>query len=107
MQLNPNKRLPLTKEAIIQRLKANHVDIDDHGVRSIGIFGPHATGDQTITSTINILVDIIASEATYENFFSLKSFLDSLFPVHQVEVITKGSLSNADAPDILDEVIYV
>lgn len=48
------------------------------GVTRIGLFGSYDRGEQSSKSDVDILVDFLLGEATFDNFMQLEYFLEEL-----------------------------
>lgn len=95
-----------TKESIIKTLKAHHGQLEAYGVKEIGLFGSYVRNEATVTSDIDLLVDMIKEKKTFRNFMSLAYYLEDILNC-KVELVTKQSLSPYIGPHILKTVEYV
>lgn len=96
----------LNREAILQTLKANNIQIQQFGVRSIGLFGSFLRGEQTDQSDIDLLIDFDPAHENFDNLMGLSDFIEQLFGKRRVEIVTKTGLSPYIGPRILEEVEY-
>ena len=55
---------------------------------------------------IDILVDFVSENESFDNFMFVCDYLENLFNGEKVEVVTKNGLSPYIGPRILEEVIY-
>lgn len=94
-----------SKQKIFDLLKQNQVHLKHFGVNRIGLFGSFVRGDQHNRSDIDLLVEFEASQKTFDNFMELSFFLEELLE-HQIEIVTRESLSPYIGPHILEEVEY-
>lgn len=101
--MKPNS---LNKESLIALLKQNKNKLEEFGVEEIGLFGSFATGNETDTSDLDILVNLKKSKKTFRNFLSLNYFLEKLFGI-KVDLVSKQSLSPFIGPYIIKSTIYV
>jgi uncharacterized protein len=77
-----------------------------YGVKRIGIFGSFAQGEQTRKSDVDVLVEFLPGEETFQNFIQLVDFLEALFK-RNVDLLTEPSLSPLLRPYIEEDVIWV
>jgi len=82
----------LTKSVIVDTISKNIQQIRKYGVLKIGLFGSYAKNTNRPESDIDFLVELSPSQTTYDNYFALIEFLESLFGI-KVEVVTIDSLS--------------
>ena len=98
----------LTKAQIVRTLKKQNETLNGYSVKRIGLFGSYARGEQTAKSDIDFLVEF--ERPTYDNFYGLCVFLETLFK-RKVEVITPIALDSIRvaevARSIRDSVVYV
>lgn len=76
-----------------------------YGVRSIGVFGSFARGEQQPGSDVDLLVEFNPGEATFENFMHLADYLETLFS-RRVDLLTRDGVSKYLRPVIEKEVIW-
>jgi len=91
------------KEFIFQRLIEERKRLASLGVKNIGLFGSFARGDQTSLSDIDLLVEFLPENHTFDNFMELIFFLEELLG-RKVELVTPEALSPYIGPHILKEV---
>ena len=92
-----------TKDAIVQRILEARERLALLGVRSIGLFGSFVRGEQTSWSDVDILVEFMPEEHTFDNFMEVAFLLEELLG-RNVEVVTPEALSPYIGPHILREV---
>jgi len=92
-----------TKNLIFQRLDGKRENLALLGVKNIGIFGSFVRGEQMPSSDIDILVEFLPEQHTFDNFMELAFFLEELLG-QKVELVTTESLSPHIGPHILREV---
>lgn len=97
----------IDRDYIVQTLQRNMPLLQSHGVRSVGLFGSYARGEQTAASDVDLLVDFERKQENFDNLMAVCDLLESLFVGHRIEVVTKGGLSRHIGPRILKEVVYV
>lgn len=94
------------KMAVQQRIAAAGRQLVSLGVRSVGLFGSFARGDQTDESDVDLLVEFAPEGHTFDNFMDLSFLLEELLG-RRVEVVTPRALSPHIGPHILREVEIV
>ncbi|RKX39906.1 MAG: nucleotidyltransferase [Verrucomicrobia bacterium] len=94
------------KEQVLQCIRASKEKIEALGVQRMGLFGSFATGKQTAKSDVDIFVDFVPSQHTFDNFMDLSFLLERLFG-RDVELVTPESLGPYMGPHILEEVELV
>ncbi len=92
-----------TKQELLAAITSNREVIKGYGVSNLGLFGSFSKGTFTETSDVDLLVDFIPEQKTFDNFMELSFFLEELFG-RKVELVTPQSLSKFIAPHILNEV---
>jgi uncharacterized protein len=95
-----------TKDEILTSLRKNGEKLRSLGVRRIGLFGSFARNEAGPESDIDLLVEFVPNEKTFDNFMALSFFLEELFG-RRVELVTIESLSPYMGPHIMKEVEYV
>jgi predicted nucleotidyltransferase len=63
------------KQHIIAKLQAYKVQIRALGVERIGLFGSFAQGNPDDNSDVDLLVDFVEGNKTFDNFMALSFFL--------------------------------
>jgi uncharacterized protein len=96
-----------TKEDILSTLKSKESEISRCGIKSIGLFGSYARGEQSETSDIDILIDFEPDKENFDNYMAVYDIIEKLFNNQRVEIVTKNGLSPYIGPKILNEVKYV
>lgn len=94
------------KSNIFHILLLNKEKILNYDARRLGLFGSFVRGEQKESSDIDLLVEFIPGEKTYDNFINLVYFLEELFG-KEVELVTPESLSPYLKPYIEREIEYV
>jgi len=93
----------MTRDEILKKLEENSETIRGFGVRRLGIFGSYARDEQTDASDMDFLVEF--DEATFDNYFDLKFFLEDLF-VRPVDLVFADTIKPRIRSTILEETIY-
>ena len=98
----------LTKAQILKTLKKHDEALKQYCVKRIGLFGSFARGDQTAKSDIDFLVEF--NKPTYDNFYGLSVYLESLFR-RKVEILTPSAVNSVRvdevARSIRESVVFV
>ena len=97
----------LTKQDIFKTIQDNKETIKSFGVTQIGLFGSYVRNEQTSTSDIDFLVDIVKEKKTLKNYIDFCDLLESLFVNNKIDIVSKKGLSEFIGPYILKEVDYV
>jgi len=93
----------MNSDEILRKLEENRKTIRGFGVRSLGIFGSYARGEQRETSDMDFLVEF--DDATLRNYLNLKDFLEQLFG-RPVDLVFADTVKPRLRPIIFNEVIY-
>ena len=96
-----------SKNEILSAIRRHKQQITSFGVTKIGLFGSYVRNEQHSHSDIDILVDFVPTEETFDNFMNLYNYLEDLFADKKVEVLTINGLSPYISRHILKEVNYV
>ena len=96
----------LQKQEILSLLIKNINEIQRFGVKRIGLFGSYVRNSNTPDSDLDFLVEFKTGQKTYDNFYDLYDFLESLFSL-KIDLLTTDSLSKHIGPEILKEVEYI
>ena len=97
----------LSKQEIFKTIQENKEIIKSFGVTEIGLFGSYVRDEQTESSDIDILVDILKEKKTLKNYIDFCDLLESLFKNNKIDIVSKKGLSEFIGPHILKEVNYV
>ena len=77
-----------------------------YGVRRIGIFGSFSRCEQTRSSDVDVLVEFVDGQATFDNFMQLVYFLEDLFG-RKVDLLTVRGIDKYIRSRVEREVIWV
>ncbi len=77
-----------------------------YGVKQIGIFGSFARSEQTRSSDVDVLVEFVDGQATFDNFMHLVYFLEDLFG-RKVDLLTVRGIDKYIRSRVEREVIWV
>ncbi len=94
-----------SKHSILATIQRHKAEFSSFGVNRIGLFGSYVRNEQTPRSDIDILVDFLPEQGSYDNYMAVYDLLEHLFK-KKVEVVTLGGLSPHIGPQILKEVAY-
>jgi hypothetical protein len=95
-----------TRQDILASLKELKNEVSrEYSVKTIGVFGSVARGEQTGTSDIDLLVEF-SKPVGFVTFMRLEHFLSERLG-NQVDLVTSDSLKPVIRQDVLAEVIYV
>jgi hypothetical protein len=75
-------------------------------VKRIGIFGSFARSEQTRSSDVDVLVEFVDGQATFDNFMQLVYFLEDLFG-RKVDLLTVRGIDKYIRSRVEREVIWV
>jgi predicted nucleotidyltransferase len=92
----------LTRDEAIRRLLSIEAEIRRLGVRRLALFGSVLRNEARPDSDVDVLVEFIPSEKTFDRFMALADLLEETLG-HPVEVVTTEALSPYIGPHILAE----
>ena len=95
----------LKYESIIEKIKLNMEQIKGFGVEKIGLVGSYIQNRQKADSDIDILVQFEKGRKTFDNYMSLKFFLENLFE-RKVDLVISEAVKPDLKPQILGSVKY-
>jgi hypothetical protein len=75
-------------------------------VKRIGIFGSFARSEQTRSSDVDVLVEFVDGQATFDNFMQLVYVLEDLFG-RKVDLLTVRGIDKYIRSRVEREVIWV
>jgi predicted nucleotidyltransferase len=96
-----------SKEFILNTIRAHRLELGKYGIQNVGLFGSYSTGKSTQLSDIDILIDFVPEEESFDNYMAVCDYLEKLFKNEKVEIVTMNGLSPYIRPQILKEVVYV
>ena len=98
--------LSMTRDEIIEKLKAREADLRAQGVAHAALFGSIARGDDRPDSDIDILVDLDpAIVVTIFDYAGVKDFIADMFD-RPVDVVSRESLKPRLLPKATADAIY-
>lgn len=95
----------LTANQIMKTLNQHQREIQQFGVRRIGVFGSFRTNKQHRQSDVDILVEFKKGKKTFDNYMELKFFLEKSFG-RPVDLVVKEAVKPELRPVILKSVRY-
>lgn len=91
----------------IAKIKEHEAEIRrSFGVDRIGIFGSFARGEEKPDSDIDVFVEFLPGEKTFDNYMGLKNFLESLLE-RKVDLVTYEGLNPHIRENVVRGVVYV
>jgi len=94
-----------SKEEILRTMKKEFPYLKEKfKVKSIGIFGSYARGEQTKTSDIDMLVEFGAPVGFFK-FIELEDYLSDMLGA-KVDLVTPDALKPLIKPHIMEEAVY-
>lgn len=94
----------MRRDDVIKALGENREIIKGFGVRSIGLFGSCARGEESTTSDLDFLVEF--EEKTFDAYMGLKEFLENLFGC-RVDLVLEDTIKPRLRESIMREVVHV
>ena len=91
---------------IADRIRRLAPQLRDHGVRRLALFGSFIREAQHGDSDVDLLVDFVPGQKTYDNLFAAGELLERVLG-RRVELVTRDSLSPYIGPRILQEAVDV
>jgi predicted nucleotidyltransferase len=102
----PQRQRP-TLDDVLRTLRLHLPELRErHGVRTLGVFGSYARGEQRPRSDLDLLVEFDARPLTLIQVIALEQDLSDLLGV-KVDLVEKKTLKPAIGRHILQEVIPV
>lgn len=95
-----------TRQDVIQRLRHHRDNLRRLGVERIGLFGSFQREEPDRESDVDLLVEFVPGEKSFDNFMALSFLLEDEFG-RPVELVTREALSPHIGPRILERVEYV
>ena len=95
----------LKQNDIIKRLQQHESQLNEFGVKKIGLFGSYKKNKQNSKSDIDILVKFKKGEKTFDNYMDLKFLLQDLFD-KQVDLVIVENIKDELKDEILGSVEY-
>jgi len=93
----------MCKDEALRRIKTVQKEIAQLGVSSLGLFGSFVKNTQTDSSDVDILVEFLPGQHSFDNFMELAFLLERVLE-RKVDLVTRIALSPYIGPHILKEV---
>lgn len=93
----------MRRDDVIKVLGENREAIRGFGVRSVGLFGSCARGEESATSDLDFLVEF--EKKTFDAYMGLKEFLEDLFGC-RVDLVLEGTVKPRLRESIMKEVVH-
>jgi uncharacterized protein len=93
---------PPSREEVVERLAGCEPDIRALGVRRLALFGSVLRGTARFDSDVDLLVQFLPGEKTFDRFIELSELLEASLG-RRVELVTTEALSPFLGPRILAE----
>lgn len=94
-----------TKAEVLERLRQQQAQLRTLGVARLGLFGSFVRDEAGPESDVDLLVDFAEGRKSFDGFFALLDFLESLLG-RDVELLTRPGLSPYVGPHILNTTEY-
>ena len=91
-------------EQVLTYLREHQETLREFGVRTIGLFGSYARGEQIPGSDMDFVVEM--ERTSYRDFMNLWHFLEDSFGV-KVDLGEAHTLRDEIRPQVMEEVRYV
>jgi hypothetical protein len=92
-----------TREQVLAKLSEERDNIRHFGVRSLGLFGSVARGENTSASDLDFLVEF--DRKSFDAYMDLKAYLENLFGC-PVDLVLANTLKPRLREPILSETIH-
>ena len=94
-----------SREQVLSLLREHRADLRRFGIRRCGLFGSFARNRAQSGSDVDLLVEFVPGQKSFDHFMQAAFFLDDLLG-RKVDLVTKESLSPHIGPQILQDVEY-
>jgi predicted nucleotidyltransferase len=95
-----------TKQNLIGHLRRHRDELRRLGVRRLGLFGSFQRGEFGPESDVDLLVEFVPGEKSFDNFMAVSFLLEDELG-RPVDLVTREALSPHLGPHILEDVEYV
>lgn len=93
----------MRREDVIRILEENREAIKRFGVKSIGLFGSCARGEEGEASDLDFLVEL--EDRTFDAYMGIEEFLEVLFGC-KVDLVLEDTIKPRLRESIMKEVVY-
>ena len=90
-------------DQILKKLEAHRRAIKAYGVRSLGLFGSYARGEQKRRSDVDFVVEF--ERKSFDAYMDLQAYLEDLFE-RRVELVISDSIKPRLRKTILREAVH-
>ena len=90
-----------SRREILALLRSDEATLRRYGVRRIGLFGSHASGRQSATSDVDLVVDF--ETPSFDNFMGLTEHLERLLG-KKVDVLTPQGIAGIRVKEVADSI---
>jgi len=97
------RTLPSETDQILKRLQAHRHAIRAYGVRSLGLFGSYARGEQKQGSDLDFVVEF--ERKSFDAYMDLKDYLENLFG-RRVDLVISDTIKPRLRETILQEAVH-
>ncbi len=95
--------MQLTREQVLKKLSEERDNIRRFGVRSLGLFGSVARGENSSASDLDMLVEF--DHKSFDAYMDLKAYLEDLFGC-PVDLVLADALKPRLREPILNETVH-
>jgi hypothetical protein len=92
-----------SRDEVLKILEVNREALRAQGVRSLGLFGSVARGDDTATSDLDFVVQF--DRKSFDNYMEVKAFLENLFGC-RVDLVIESAIKPRLRTTILQEAVH-
>lgn len=97
----------MNKQAVLQILTELKTPLSQFGVTKLGLFGSTVRDENKPDSDIDVLIDFLPEQETFQNFMTVCEILEKSFNQDKLDIVTIKGLSPFVGQQILKEVEYV
>ena len=101
-----NEAGKMSKQEIIDKLKAHKEELRRMGISSLAVFGSAARDEAVPGSDIDLLIEFDRSVGVF-HFFTVQHRLEEILQVPKIDMVQKGALHPALRERILAEAVHV
>ena len=93
----------MTRQEILRTLETKRDAVQGFGVKSLGLFGSAARGENDPASDLDFVVEL--DPKTFANYMGLKEYLENVFGC-RVDLVTEGAIKPALRQSIRSECVH-
>lgn len=94
----------MDKQTVLQILTELKVPLSQFGVTKLGLFGSTVRDENKLDSDIDVLIDFLPEQETFQNFMTVCEILEKSFNQDKLDVLTFKGLSPYIRKQVLKEV---